>query len=168
MEVPVLDYGKLLTGIVVGEIPVSHYRNLHWNFRNYLGFFFLFFLGSLNFSWFLGNPSLRSSTSFLFDLNKWETNWLVGWHLEMSEKNWAKGIKIPELNRERQKKAEEINDFLKDLPKTKNSGKAETGRLALDLAYQKIEELQEEEEEKRQDLAKYYRKVDEIAEEMKK
>lgn len=86
----------------------------------------------------------------------------------MAEKNWAKGIKIPELNAERQKKAEEINDFLKDLPKYQNSGKAETGRLALDLAHQKIQELQEEEEEKKEDLAKYYRKVDQIAEEMKK
>jgi hypothetical protein len=82
MEVPVLDYGKLLTASVVGEIPVSHYRNLHWNFRSNLSFFSLFSPGSLNFSWFLGNPSLRSSTSFLFDLNKWETNWLVGWHLD--------------------------------------------------------------------------------------
>lgn len=88
-------------------------------------------------------------------------------YISMSKKNWAKGIKISELNAERQEKAEELNEFLKEKSNNRKTGKAETGRLALDLAHDRLQELESEKERKKEDLAQYMRKVDEIVERLK-
>jgi len=85
----------------------------------------------------------------------------------MSSKNWAKGIKVSELNAERQEKAEELNEFLKDESNNRKTGKAETGRLSIDLAYERLQEMKKEREDLEEDLAKHFRKVDEVVERLK-
>jgi len=82
-------------------------------------------------------------------------------------KNWAKGIKISELNADRQDKAEELNEFLKDKSNNRKTGKAETGRLAIDLAYERLQEIKKEREEKEKALAEHFRKVDQVVERLK-
>jgi len=83
------------------------------------------------------------------------------------KKNWAKGIKISELNADRQEKAEELNEFLKDKSNNRKTGKAETGRMALDLAYERLQEIKKERQEKEEALAEHFRKVDQVVERLK-
>lgn len=85
----------------------------------------------------------------------------------MSSKNWAKGIKISELNADRQEKASELNEFLKDKSNNRKTGKAETGRLALDLAFERLQEMKKEREDLEEDLAQHFRKVDQVVERLK-
>lgn len=86
--------------------------------------------------------------------------------ISMSKRNWDKPVKYDIETDERKKKAERVAEFIED--QIGKSGKAAAGRGAIDLAYEHIQELEDEEDKKKEELAKYYRKVDQIAEELKK
>ena len=85
----------------------------------------------------------------------------------MSSPDFSKGLAIQELDEDLVEKAENIQEFMKEETNNRKTGKAETGRLAIILASERLEELNNEEEEKREELAKYYHKVDKIVEELK-
>jgi hypothetical protein len=88
------------------------------------------------------------------------TNW------SRKKRNWDKPVKIEIEDEDRKHKAEKVAEFVED--QIGKEGKAAAGRAAFDLAFDKIQELEQEEEDKKEELAKYFRKVDQIADKLKK
>jgi hypothetical protein len=68
--------------------------------------------------------------------------------------DFRKGINITELDKERSEKAEFINEKMKEATNNRKSGKAHTGRVAIDGCYKLLKMLEEEEEEKNSEMRK--------------
>jgi hypothetical protein len=85
----------------------------------------------------------------------------------MSDPDFRNGLAIPELDQELSEKALEIREFMKEETNNRKRGKAETGRLALILGHKYLKDLEREEEDKKEELAKYYHRVDQIVEEIR-
>jgi len=87
----------------------------------------------------------------------------------MSKPDFSKGITITEakMNKDLEKKAEKIQEFMADETNNRKTGKSNTGKMALILASKYLEDLEAEKENKREDMAKYYRKVDKLVEEIR-
>jgi len=66
--------------------------------------------------------------------------------------DFRNGIHIKELDKERAERAEEIREFMKEQSNNRKTGKAKTGELAIDLAWQCLQALDEEEGEAKSEL----------------
>ena len=87
----------------------------------------------------------------------------------MSKPDFSKGITITEakMNKDLEKKAEKIQEFMADETNNRKTGKSNTGKMALILASKYLDNLETEKENKRENMAKYYRKVDKLVEEIR-
>ena len=87
----------------------------------------------------------------------------------MSKPDFSKGITITEakMTRDLEEKAERIQEFMAEETNNRKTGKSNTGKMALILASRYLDNLEEEIENKREDMAKYYRKVDKLVEEIR-
>lgn len=86
-----------------------------------------------------------------------------------SRPDWDKGLRIDGENfdQELREKAERVRQWMKEETNNRKTGKAKTGVTAIHLAYEYLENLESEEEEKKEELAKYYHRVDQIVEEIR-
>lgn len=87
----------------------------------------------------------------------------------MSKPDFSKGLRIDGENFDQEliEKAEKIRQFMKEETNNRKTGKAKTGVTAIHLAYEYLEDLESEEEERKEELAKYYHRVDQIVEEIR-
>jgi len=87
----------------------------------------------------------------------------------MSDVDWTKGLRITgkKMDQDLIEKAERVRQFMKEETNNRKSGKSNTGKMALILANKYLDQLESEEEERRQELAKYYHKIDQIVEEIR-
>lgn len=87
----------------------------------------------------------------------------------MSKPDFSKGLRIDGENFDQEliEKAEKIRQFMKEETNNRKTGKAKTGVTAIHLAYVYLEDLESEEEERKEELAKYYHRVDQIVEEIR-
>jgi len=77
-----------------------------------------------------------------------------------------RGLSIPDMSEDLAEKTDEIRDFMIEESNHRKTGKAETGRLAIILGHKHLKGLEEEKQEKREELAKYLQKVDKVMEEL--
>lgn len=63
-------------------------------------------------------------------------------------------------------KAEKVRQFMKEETNNRKEGKSNTGKMALILANRYLDNLESEREEKREELAKYLQKIDQLMEEI--
>ena len=89
--------------------------------------------------------------------------------VNMSKPDFSKGITITEskMNKDLERKAEKIQEFMADETNNRKTGKSNTGKMALILASKYLDNLETEKENKRENMAKYYRKVDKLVEEIR-
>ena len=87
----------------------------------------------------------------------------------MSKPDFSKGLRIDGENFDQEliEKAEKIRQWMKEETNNRKTGKAKTGVTAIHLASEYLEDLEEREEEKKEELAKYYQRVDQIVEEIR-
>ena len=87
----------------------------------------------------------------------------------MSKPDFSKGLRIDGENFDQEliEKAEKIRKWMKEETNNRKTGKAKTGVTAIHLAYDYLEDLESEEEERKEELAKYYHRVDQIVEEIR-
>ena len=87
----------------------------------------------------------------------------------MSKPDFSKGLRIDGENFDQEliEKAEKIRQWMKEETNNRKTGKAKTGVTSIHLAYEYLEDLESEEEEKKEELAKYYHRVDQIVEEIR-
>jgi len=87
----------------------------------------------------------------------------------MSKPDFSKGLRIDGENFDQEliEKAEQIRNWMKEETNNRKTGKAKTGVTAIHLAYEYLEDLESKEEEKKEELAKYYHRVDQIVEEIR-
>lgn len=70
----------------------------------------------------------------------------------MSKPDFRKGLNIPEMDKERSERAEELQEFLEEQTNNRKKGKAETGRLSIDMAHLLLEYIEEQEEKEKEQL----------------
>lgn len=59
-------------------------------------------------------------------------------------KDFRNGFNITKLDQELAEKAQEINDYLKNLSNNRKEGKAETGRMAIILGHERLKEIKDQ------------------------
>jgi hypothetical protein len=86
--------------------------------------------------------------------------------MSKNKPDWSKGLRITgeKMDQDLIEKAERVRQFMKEETNNRKSGKSNTGKMALILANRYLENLESEEEEKKEELAKYLQKVDQIME----
>jgi len=89
---------------------------------------------------------------------------MVDW--KDKKRNWDKPVRYELDNKERKQRAEEVAEWVEN--ETGKGGKAQAGRNAIDLAHERIERLEAEEEKRKEVLAEHYEKVNRVAEKLKK
>lgn len=82
--------------------------------------------------------------------------------------DWSKGLRITgeKMDQDLIEKAERVRQFMKEETNNRKSGKSNTGKMALVLANRYLDDLESERDEKREELAKYLQRVDNIIEEL--
>ena len=88
--------------------------------------------------------------------------------MSKNKPDWSKGLRITgeKMDQELIEKAERVRQFMKEETNNRKSGKSNTGKMALLLANRFLDDLESEREEKKEELAKYLQKVDQIMEEL--
>jgi hypothetical protein len=88
--------------------------------------------------------------------------------MSQNKPDWSKGLRITgeKMDQDLIEKAERVRQFMKEETNNRKSGKSNTGKMALVLANRYLDDLESEEEEKKEELAKYLQKVDHIMEEL--
>jgi len=66
--------------------------------------------------------------------------------------DFVKGFNVTELDKETAEKAVELNEFMADETNNRKYGKSDTGRLAIHMAHQFLQIIEEAEEEEKQDV----------------
>jgi hypothetical protein len=88
--------------------------------------------------------------------------------MSKNKPDWSKGLRSTgeKMDQDLIEKAERVRQFMKEETNNRKSGKSNTGKMALVLANRYLDDLESEEEEKKEELAKYLQKVDHIMEEL--